>query len=52
MIKNIEFKDITDHSLNIFWKIEKINNINNIDDKKLNIKLKWEKIKKILLKFI
>ena len=41
IIKDIEFKDITDHSLNIFWKIEKINN--NIDDNKIEYKIEMRK---------
>ena len=32
--KDIEFKDLSDHSVNLSWKIDNINNI-NIDNNKI-----------------
>ena len=40
--KDIEFKDISFKSVNISWKIEKINNI-NIDNNKIKYKVEMRK---------
>ena len=40
--KNIEFKDITPYSVNIFWKIDNIN-IKNKDNNKIKFKLEIKK---------
>ena len=40
--KNIEFKDITSSSLNIFWNIDNINNNNNNEEIKYRIEMRKE----------
>ncbi len=42
--QNIEFKYISDHNLNIFWKVDNYN-INNIDKNKIKFKVEMRKNK-------
>ena len=40
--QDIEFKDLSDHSVNLSWKIDNINNI-NIDNNKIKYKIEMKK---------